>query len=119
MNFEETSVKSFFYVALSLAVLFVLLIAGPVASSSTGFLFSSEKPYKLPAAQSITVPWGYFIPLEINSLSNSGWIEYNVTSNSTVSVALMNSNQFNIFNTSNTADISNSITYNFKLFHKY
>jgi thermopsin len=66
-------------------------------------------PLKLPAAQSITIPNGYFIPLEIESLSNATWIVYSVTSNVSISMALMNSNQFNIFNNSNTADISNAI----------
>ena len=72
---------------------------------------SSANQFKLPAAQSITVPNGYFIPLEINAQSNYTWIDYSVQSNATISTALMNSNQFNVFNNSNTADISNSIAY--------
>jgi len=74
-----------------------------------GYAAAPGSPLKLPAAQSITIPNGYFIPLEIESLSNATWIVYSVTSNVSISTALMNNNQFNIFNNSNTADISNAL----------
>jgi thermopsin len=90
-------------------VLLVLLVIVPLGSSST--VFSRYEDLKLPASQSITLPGQYFIPIEIESLSNSTWLAYQVQSNITVSTALMNANQFNTFNNSVTDDISNSITY--------
>ncbi len=78
-------------------------------TSSANSLFS--KDLKLPAAQSTTLPSDYYVPLEIDSLSNSTWLAYSVQSNLTISVALMNSAQFNTFNNSATTDISNSIAY--------
>jgi len=85
------------------------------------FLFASSLPGSairtesisnqavLPIAQSVSVPSGYPIQLEIDTFSNSSWIDYYVSSNVSISTALMNLQQFNIFNSSNTADISNAI----------
>ncbi len=94
---------------MAIGVLVILLLA-PGVHLMTDASFSNGSPFgKLPAAQSITIPNGYFVPLEIESMSNSTWLVYSVTSNVSISSALMNTNQFNIFNTSNTDDISNSI----------
>ena len=96
------------YLAIALAILVLLLVALPFSSSANS-LFSRD--IKLPAAQSTTLPSGYFVPLEVDSLSNSTWLAYSVQSNLTISVALMNSAQFNTFNNSATTDISDSIAY--------
>jgi thermopsin len=93
-------------VATSLAVL-LLLVTGTLFAVDTSF--SYDRLYKLPASQSITIPNGFFIPLEIDSLSNSTWLAYSVQSNVSISTALMNFNQFNIFNNSNTPVITNAI----------
>jgi len=85
-----------------------LLCAAPI-SSLLGTALSRYSEDKLPEAQSITLPPGYFVPVEVNSLSNSTWIDYDVQSNLSISTALMNSNQFNIFNNSQSDDMSNSI----------
>jgi thermopsin len=94
----------------SVIILFVLLllpISGIHFAGNVSFAYNH--PYKLPASQSITIPNGFFIPLEIDSLSNSTWLAYSVTSNVSISTALMNSNQFNVFNNSNTPTISNAL----------
>ncbi len=103
--------KLYLNVAASIAVLMLLLVASPLSSSPAESIFPKYNEYKLPAAQSITLPSGYFVPLEIYSASHSTWLAYQVRSNLSVSTALMNTNQFNLFNTSNTDDISNSIAY--------
>ncbi len=95
------------YVAVGCVVLLLLLVPGIRLTAGTSS--SYNPPLKLPAAQSITIPFGYFIPLEIESLSNTTWLAYSVTSNVSISIALMNTDQFNVFNNSNTADISNAI----------
>ena len=64
----------------------------------------------LPAKQSITIPPGYFIPIEIDTFSNVSQVSYEATSNISISFAFMNSNQFHIFN-STSLGITNAITY--------
>jgi len=93
------------YLTVGLVVLLLLLVPGTRLTANTSY----DHPLKLPPSQSITIPFGYFIPLEIESLSNATWLAYSATSNVSISTALMNSDQFNIFNSSNTADISNAI----------
>ena len=88
------------------AIILLLSIAIPFSTAGV-----APADIKLPASQSITLPGGYFIPLEINSLSDSTWLAYQVQSNVSISTALMDSNQFNIYNNSQTADISNSLAY--------
>ena len=69
-----------------------------------------SKQTLLPAAQSITLPAGDFVPLEIDTFSNASVIDYYVSSNVSISSALMNSQQFNLFNNSNFPDISSALS---------
>lgn len=96
--------------SLFVAALLALLLIVPLLLFSSAALSNGED-LKLPAYQSITVPGGYFIPIEIQAGSNSSWIAYSMQSNVSISTALMNANQFNLFNTSLTDDISNAVTY--------
>ena len=94
-----------------LATLFLLVASSLLASAIRKDAFSKQT--LLPAAQSITVPSQYFIPLGIDTFSNSSLIDYYVNSNVSISTALMNSEQFNLFNSSspdNTDDISNALS---------
>jgi thermopsin len=96
----------------SLGVLLLLALASPISSLSPAeSTIPSHGGFKLPAAQSLTLPWGYFVPLEIEAVSNATWIAWDVQSNLSISTALMDSNQFNEFNNSLSDDVSNSITY--------
>lgn len=92
---------------LGLFVLLILLLPAAIPTLVT----HSPRDLKLPASQSTTLPGGYFVPIEIDSLSNNSWLAYQVQSNLSISIALMNSGQFNTYNNSQTDDISNSITY--------
>jgi thermopsin len=86
-----------------------LLAASSLMSIATHVDAYSTKD-TLPSAQSITVPNGYFIPVEIDTFANSSWIDFAVNSNVSISTALMDSAQYNIFNNSATDDISNALT---------
>jgi len=95
-----------------LKIIVSLIVFLLVASSLLGSVIRADSfsnQVVLPAAQSISVPSGYSIPLEIDTFSNSSWIDYYVSSNVSISTALMNLQQFNTFNNSNTADVSNAI----------
>lgn len=112
MVVSRTSVFVKQVIAASLLVVAVLLVSNSVYSiSSTAFSEIGHTHDKLPAAQSITLPGSYYIPIEVVTSSNSTWLSYSVQSNLTISTALMDSSQFNEFNNSQTDDISNSITY--------
>ena len=96
--------KSFLASIIAVIVLFSLALPFSAATAAPANVI-------LPAPQSITLPGGYFIPIEIDSVSNSTWIVYQVSSNVSISTALMNSDQFNTYNNSQTADISSSLVH--------
>jgi thermopsin len=88
--------------------MFLLTASSLLGSAVRTDAFSKQT--LLPAAQSILVSSQYFIPLEIQTFSNSSLIDYYVSSNVSISTALMNSQQFNLFNNTNTDDISNALS---------
>jgi thermopsin len=110
--------------AIALALLLLLLILpttpGGLGSFGSGGHAKVQKsqpllpPFTpLPAEESIAIPPGYFIPIEIDTFSNNNsQIAYEARSNISIDFALMNSDQFTEFNSSSsTGDITNSITH--------
>jgi thermopsin len=92
----------------TIIVLFLLAASSLILTTTRSDGYS--KKTVLPAAQSISFSAGYFIPLEIDTFSNSSLIVYYVSSNVSISTALMNSQQFNVFNNTQTDDISNALS---------
>lgn len=87
------------------AIIFVLL-SGIVTIGAV-----RTNAQSIPPQQQIILHSGYYQYLEVDSFSNSTWVEYSVTSSNPISVALMNKGQFFAFSNNTSDEISNSITY--------
>jgi thermopsin len=90
-------------------IIFVLLIGSIFLEPTYNATGSRGGVSSAGLEQFISIPAGYFIPVEIDTFSNSSEIIYTVESNTSISTALMNSQQFTLFNNSESNAISNSL----------
>lgn len=111
--------------AVPLAIALIFLISSVIVSTQFSSCSSSAASTKsdtspsntkitanqsIPLTQSVILHRGYYTYYEIDSFSNNTFVSYNVSSDYSISIALMTSAQLNDFKDNTTDPISNSIT---------